>query len=121
MRAIAARMDDALGNALVIEVEDLLAEMGILEQCRPARALLRSVFWSSGDRHRPAAWSAFDAHCQQRLHPAASRDRPDCRSAKRRPSSSCSTACDLGAAVAGRSAAARAPEPRSSSLHAPDG
>ena len=38
VRAIAARMHDALGNALVVEVEDLLAEMEILERGRPAPA-----------------------------------------------------------------------------------
>ena len=43
MRAIAARMHDALGNALVVEVEDLLAEMEILDQRRPALADLQRV------------------------------------------------------------------------------
>ena len=47
MRAIAARMDDALRNALVVEMEDLLAEMKIFEQ-RSARARpILSEFWSS--------------------------------------------------------------------------
>ena len=36
MRAVAAGMDDALGNALVIEVEDLLAKMEIFQQRRAA-------------------------------------------------------------------------------------
>ena len=40
MRAIAARMHHALGNALVVEVEDLLAEMEIFDQAsvRAARS-----------------------------------------------------------------------------------
>ncbi len=43
MRAVAARMHDALGNALVVEVEDLLAEMKVLDQRRTARADLQRV------------------------------------------------------------------------------
>ncbi len=50
VRAIAARMNDALGDALMVEVEDLLAEMEILEQRRAARALLEAVL-VVGDRH----------------------------------------------------------------------
>jgi hypothetical protein len=50
VRAIAAGMDDALGNAFVVEVEDLLAEMRILEQHRPARAIFEAVL-VVGDRH----------------------------------------------------------------------
>ena len=46
VRAIAARMDDALRDALMVEMEDLLAEMEVLEQGGP-RAPSRSVFWSS--------------------------------------------------------------------------
>ena len=42
----AAGVDDPLGDALVVEVEDLLAEMEVLEQRRSASAAL-SVFWSS--------------------------------------------------------------------------
>jgi len=40
---VAARMHDALGNALVVEVEDLLAKMRIFKQRWPARALLERV------------------------------------------------------------------------------
>jgi hypothetical protein len=43
VRAIAACMDDALGNAFMVEVEHLLAEMEIFEQRRAARALLQAV------------------------------------------------------------------------------
>ena len=43
VRAIAAGVHDALGNALVIEVEDLLAEVEIFEQRRTARALAQGV------------------------------------------------------------------------------
>ena len=43
VRAIAAGMHDALGNALVVEVEDLLAEVEILDQRRPALADLQRV------------------------------------------------------------------------------
>src|SRR5690606_28810696 len=50
VRAIAACMNDALGDALMVEVEDLLAEMEILEQRRAARALLEAVL-VVGDRH----------------------------------------------------------------------
>ena len=49
MRAVAAGMDDALGNALVVEVEDLLAEMEVLDQRRAARADLQRVL-VVGDR-----------------------------------------------------------------------
>ena len=38
MRAESARMYDALGNALVIEMEDLLAKMEVFESRRAARA-----------------------------------------------------------------------------------
>ncbi len=38
MRAEAARVHDALGNALVIEMEDLLAEVKVFERGRAARA-----------------------------------------------------------------------------------
>ena len=43
MCAVAAGMDDALGNALVVEMEDLLAEMRVLHQCRAAGALSQRV------------------------------------------------------------------------------
>ena len=43
MRAIAARMHDPLWNALMVEVEDLLAEMEVLEQRGSARADLERV------------------------------------------------------------------------------
>ena len=42
-------MDDALGNALVVEVGDLLAEDEVLEQRRPARAGAQRVL-VVGDR-----------------------------------------------------------------------
>ena len=38
VRAVAAGMHDPLGNALVVEMEDLLAEMEIFERGRPAPA-----------------------------------------------------------------------------------
>ena len=38
MGAVAAGVDDALGNALVVEVEDLFAKGEVLEQRRPALA-----------------------------------------------------------------------------------
>ena len=38
MRAITAGVDDALGNALVIEVEHFFAKVEVLEQRRAARA-----------------------------------------------------------------------------------
>ncbi len=37
MRAVTARMHDALGNALMVEMEDLFAEMEIINDERPAR------------------------------------------------------------------------------------
>ena len=43
MRAIAARMNHALRNALMVEMEDLLAEMKVLDQGRTARADLQRV------------------------------------------------------------------------------
>ena len=43
VRRRAARMDDSLGNALMIEMEDLLAEDKILEQDRPAVARFQAV------------------------------------------------------------------------------
>ena len=49
MRAVASRMHDALGNPLVVEMEDLLAEMKILDQGRAARTDLERVL-VVGDR-----------------------------------------------------------------------
>jgi hypothetical protein len=49
VRAGAARVDDALGNALVVEMEDLLAEDEILEQRRTAGAEPQAVL-VVGDR-----------------------------------------------------------------------
>ena len=43
-------MNDALGDALMVEVKDFLAEMEILEQRRAARALLEAVL-VVGDRY----------------------------------------------------------------------
>ena len=43
VRTVAARMHDALRDALMIEVEDLLAEMEVFEQSRAARALAQGV------------------------------------------------------------------------------
>ena len=43
MRAVAARMHDALGNPLMVEMEDLLAEMEILDQRRTARTDLERI------------------------------------------------------------------------------
>ena len=50
VRRRAARMHDALGNALVIEVRDLLAQDEVFEQRRPAQARLERVL-VVGDRH----------------------------------------------------------------------
>ena len=41
MRAEAAGMDDTLGDALMVEMEDLLAEMEVLEGGRTAQADLQ--------------------------------------------------------------------------------
>ena len=49
VRRRSARMDDALGDALVIEVRDLLAEDEVFEQARPARARAQRVL-IVGDR-----------------------------------------------------------------------
>ena len=43
MRAIATRVDDPLRDSLVIEMEDLLAEVKILQQGRPARTDLQGI------------------------------------------------------------------------------
>ena len=50
-------MDDALGNALMVEVGDLLAEDEVLQQARAARAALQRVLVVR-DRRRPGWWSA---------------------------------------------------------------
>ena len=50
VRRRAARVDDALGNPLVIEVGDLLAEDEVLEQRRAPRADAERVL-IVGDRH----------------------------------------------------------------------
>jgi hypothetical protein len=56
VRGRAARMHDALGNALVVEVRDLLAQDEVFEQRRPAQPPALSEFWLSRDRARPG-WS----------------------------------------------------------------
>jgi hypothetical protein len=38
MGAVAAGVDDALRNAFVVEVKDLLSEMKVVDECRAARA-----------------------------------------------------------------------------------
>ena len=43
MRAVAAGMDDALWDPLVVEMEDLFAEMEILDQGRSTRADLERI------------------------------------------------------------------------------
>ena len=43
MRAIAAGMNDALWNALMVEVKHLLAKMHIFQQRRPTRALFQRI------------------------------------------------------------------------------
>ena len=63
MRAIAPRMNNALGNALVIEVEDLLAEMKVLDQAWPALADPK-CFWSS--ETGPPWQSSGPASCPRR-------------------------------------------------------
>ena len=50
MRRRAARVDDALGNALVVEVRDLLAQDEVFEQRRTAQPGLERVL-VVGDRH----------------------------------------------------------------------
>ena len=49
VRAVAAGMNDALGDSLVVEMEDLLAEMEVFEQRRPARPDLERIL-VVGDR-----------------------------------------------------------------------
>jgi hypothetical protein len=48
-------MHDALGNALVVEVHDLLAQDEVLQQCRAALGSGRSEFWLSAPG-RPGWW-----------------------------------------------------------------
>ena len=50
MRAIAAGVDDALGNPLMVEMKDFFAEVEILQQRRAARTLFQAVLVVS-DRH----------------------------------------------------------------------
>ena len=57
VRRRAARVHHALGDALVVEVGDLLAQDEVLEQRRPAQARLERVL-VVGDRARPGWWSA---------------------------------------------------------------
>ncbi len=86
VRGEAAGVDDALGNALVVEVEDLLAQDEVLEQRRAARAGLEAV----DDRRRSACrgwWSApagrqprpggLRRRRRGRMSPRAARPRPD--------------------------------------------
>ncbi len=47
MRGRAARVDDALRDALVVEVGDLLAEDEILQQRQSARGVALSESWLS--------------------------------------------------------------------------
>ena len=56
VRGGAARVHDALGNALVIEVRDLFAQDEVFEQRRAAQARLQRVL-VVGDRARPG-WSS---------------------------------------------------------------
>ena len=62
-------MHDALGNALVVEVGDLLAKDEVLEQRRPAQARLQRVL-IVGDGHaligRQRAVGRIDAHAIER-------------------------------------------------------
>ena len=62
-------MHDALGNALVIEVRDLLAEDEIFEQRGPAQPRLQRIL-VVGDRHaligRQHAPAGIDAHAIER-------------------------------------------------------
>ena len=59
VRAVAAGMHHPLGNALVVEMEDLLAEMEVLEQRRPARPDLERVLIV---RNRSALRGGQDRH-----------------------------------------------------------
>ena len=43
MRAGAARVNDALGDALVVEMRDLLAQDEVFKQRRPAHAALQGI------------------------------------------------------------------------------
>ena len=48
--AESSRVDHALRNSFVVEVEDLLAKMEIFEQCRPARPYAKGILIIR-DRH----------------------------------------------------------------------
>ena len=69
VRAGAASVDHALGNALVVEVRDLLAQDEVFEQRRPAQAQAQRVL-VVGDRHalvgRDRAPAGIDAVLLQR-------------------------------------------------------
>ena len=69
VRRRAARVDDALGNALVVEVRDLFAQNEVFEQRRSAKARLEGVLVVA-DGHalirRQAAASRIDAHAIER-------------------------------------------------------
>ena len=71
--AVAAGVHDALGDALVVEVEDLLAEVEVLEQRRPALADPQRVL-VVGDRH---ALRGRQAVADRRSRPDASPHRPE--------------------------------------------
>ena len=51
MRSIAARMDHALGYTLMIEMENLLPEVEVIDDKRPARTDTQRILIV---RHRPA-------------------------------------------------------------------
>ena len=89
VRRRAARVDDALGDPLVVEVGDLLAEDEVLEQRRPAQAGLERVLvvadrhalvggqraarWSRRGRDRAARWSCCCRSRVIRCRPCPSR------------------------------------------------
>ena len=59
VRAIAAGMHHALGNALMVEVEDLFAEVEIFQQGRAARALAQRIL-VVGDRNALLGGEGFN-------------------------------------------------------------
>ena len=63
-------MYHAFGNALVIEVENLLAKMKILQQGRTARALLQSVL-TIGDRNALLGGQGLDIAARHMVQLAA--------------------------------------------------
>ena len=63
--AEAAGVDDALGDALVVEVEDLLAEVEVFQQA-PGRGGRPGACSGRRRRGRPAGWSA-PGRCRRRL------------------------------------------------------